>query len=128
MVAPGHVHDRDAEGFYILEGTLDIGVGDTAYHAVPGSYIYVPPRTVHDWRVTSATCKFLVFIVPGGFEHFFEELAEPAQSATYPYTEHRQPPLEEIRAAGGKYGWSTGHGVLDTGSTAPPTAGRLEQG
>ncbi len=127
MVAPGHVHDRDAEGFYILEGTLDIGVGDTVYHAVPGSYIYVPPKTVHDWRVTSATCKFLVFIVPGGFEHFFEELSEPAQSPTYPYTEHRQPPLPEIQAAGEKYGWSTGHGVLDTESTAPPTVGRLEQ-
>jgi quercetin dioxygenase-like cupin family protein len=127
MVAPGHLHDRDAEGFYILEGTLDIGVGDTIYHAVPGSYIYVPPSTVHDWRVTSATCKFLVFIVPGGFEHFFEELSEPAQSPTYPYTEHRQPSLDEIQAAGEKYGWSTGRGVLDTESTAPPTVGRLER-
>jgi hypothetical protein len=67
------------------------------------------------------------FAVPGGFEHFFEELAESAQSATYPYTEHRQPPLEEIQAAGEKYGWSTGHGVLDTQSTAPPTVGRLER-
>jgi quercetin dioxygenase-like cupin family protein len=128
MVAPGHLHDRDAEGFYVLEGTLDIGVGDTVHHAVPGSYIYVPPKTVHDWRVTSATCKFLVFIVPGGFEHFFEELSEPAQSPTYPYTEHRQPPLEEIQAVGEKYGWSTGRGALDTQSTAPPTIGRLERG
>ncbi|HEY1597907.1 MAG TPA: quercetin 2,3-dioxygenase [Thermoleophilaceae bacterium] len=128
MVAPGHVHDRDAEGFYILEGTLDIGVGDSVHQAVPGSYIYVPPKTVHDWRVTSAACKFLVFIVPGGFEHFFEALGEPAQSPTYPYTEHRQPPLEEIQAVGEKYGWSTGRGVLDTESTAPPTVGRLEHG
>jgi quercetin dioxygenase-like cupin family protein len=127
MVAPGHVHEHEAEGFYIVEGTLDIGVGDTVYRATQGHYIYVPKQTVHDWVVTSAFCRFLVFILPGGFEHFFEELAEPAMAATYPYTEHRSPPLEEIEAVGEKYGWSKGHGPLGTASTAPPTAGRLER-
>lgn len=125
MVAPGHVHEHEAEGFYILEGTLDIGVGDTVYQAAPGDYIYVPKQTVHDWVVTSASCKFLVFIIPGGFEHFFEELGESAQSPTFPYTDHRRPPLEEIEAVGSKYGWRKGEGPLDTASTAPPTAGRL---
>jgi quercetin dioxygenase-like cupin family protein len=127
MVAPGHVHEHEAEGFYIVDGNLDIGVGDAVYHATPGDYIYVPKQTVHDWIVTSASCKFLVFIIPGGFEHFFEELAEPALAATYPYTEHRQPPLEEIESVGAKYGWSKGHGPLETGSTAPETVGRLER-
>jgi quercetin dioxygenase-like cupin family protein len=126
MVAPGHIHDTDAEAFYILEGTLDIGVGDTVHHATPGTFIHVPKQTVHDWRVTSATCRFLVFIIPGGFEHFFEQLAEPALSATYPYTEHRQPPFEEILEVGQPYGWRPGDGPLDTASTAPRTVGRLE--
>jgi hypothetical protein len=85
-----------------------------------------PEQTVHDWVVTSAVCKFLVFIIPGGFEHFFEELAEPALSATYPYTEHRNPPLEEIEAVGAKYGWSKGHGPLETESSAPAPVGRLQ--
>jgi quercetin dioxygenase-like cupin family protein len=125
-VAPGHLHERDAEGFYILEGTIDIGVGDTIYHATPGTFIHVPKATVHDWRVTSAWCRFLVFIIPGGFEHFFEELGEPARAATFPYTDHRRPTLEEIMAVGGKYGWQPGQGVLDTESTSPATAGRLE--
>ncbi len=126
MLAPGHSHEHEAEGFYIVEGTLDIGVGDTVYHATQGTYIYVPKQTVHDWVVTSAICKFLVFIIPGGFEHFFEELAEPALSATYPYTEHRNPPLEEIEAVGEKYGWSKGHGPLQTESSAPAPVGRLQ--
>lgn len=128
MVAPGHVHERDAEGFYVLEGTIDIGVGDTVHHATPGTFVHVPKQTVHDWRVTSAWCRFLVLIIPGGFEHFFEELSEPAQSPTYPYTEHRQPSLEEIMAAGTKYGWRPGEGPTNTESTAPPTAGRLVAG
>lgn len=126
MVAPGHSHEHEAEAFYILEGTLDIGVGDTVYHATPGTYIYVPKRTVHDWVVTSATCKFLVFIIPGGFEHFFEQLAEPALSATYPYTTHRNPSLEEIVAVGDSYGWSPGEGPLATISTGPEPVGRLD--
>lgn len=127
MVAPGQVHAHEAEGFYILEGTLDIGVGDTVYHATPGSYIYVPKETVHDWVVTSAVCRFLVLIIPGGFEHFFEELSDPALAATFPYTEHRTPPLEEIVAVGQKYGWSPGEGPLATESSAPAPLGRLER-
>jgi quercetin dioxygenase-like cupin family protein len=126
MVAPGHIHEHEAEGFYIVEGNLDIGVGDAVYHATPGDYIYVPKQTVHDWIVTSASCKFLVFIIPGGFEHFFEELADPALSATFPYTTHVNPTLEQVMAAGSKYGWSPGHGPNDTESSAPPALGRLE--
>lgn len=127
MVAPGHIHEHEAEGFYILEGTLDIGVGDTVYHATPGAYIYVPKQTVHDWVVRSAVCKFLVLIIPGGFEHFFEELSEPALSATYPYTEHRTPALEEVVSVGAKYGWRSGEGPLATASSAPQPVGRLQR-
>jgi quercetin dioxygenase-like cupin family protein len=127
MVAPGHLHEHEAEGFYIVEGNLDIGVGDAVYHATPGDYIYVPKQTVHDWVVTSATCRFLVFILPGGFEHFFEELAEPALAPTFPYSEHRQPPLSEIEAVGEKYGWRKGEGPLGTTSNAPDPVGRLER-
>jgi quercetin dioxygenase-like cupin family protein len=127
MVAPGHLHEHEAEGFYIVEGNLDIGVGDAVHHASPGDYVYVPKQTVHDWVVTSESCRFLVFIVPGGFEHFFEELAEPAQAPTFPYTEHRHPSLAEIEAVGEKYGWSAGEGPLKTASTAPPPVGRLER-
>jgi hypothetical protein len=58
-------------------------------------------------------------IIPGGFEHFFEELSEPALAATSPYTEHHTPPLEEIVAVGEKYGWSPGEGPLATESSAP---------
>lgn len=126
MVAPGHSHEFEAEAFYVLDGTLQMGVGDRVYQCTPGSYVYVPKQTVHDWRVTSAYCRFLTWIIPGGFEHFFEELAEPARSATYPYTDHRQPPLEEIMEVGAKYGWRPGEGPSGTASTAPQTAGRLE--
>ena len=126
MVAPGHIHEHEAEGFYILEGTLRMGIGDQVYRATPGDFLHVPPKTVHDWVVESTTCKFLVWIIAGGFEHFFEELADPALSATFPYTTHVNPTLEQVMAAGAKYGWSPGHGPNDTESSAPPAVGRLE--
>jgi quercetin dioxygenase-like cupin family protein len=126
-VAPGHIHHDEAEAFYVLEGTLVMGVGDTVYEGTPGTYIYVPKQTMHDWRVTTAFCRFLVFIVPGGFEHFFEELGSPALSATFPYTEHRRPELAEIMDVGGRYGWSPGAGPQGTPSAAPPTVGRLQR-
>jgi quercetin dioxygenase-like cupin family protein len=126
-LAPGHVHHDESEGFFILEGMLRIGVGDTVYEASPGDYVYVPKQTVHDWIVTTAHCRFLVIITPGGFEHFFEELGEPALAATWPYTEHSQPGLETILEVGSRYGWSSGEGPLHTDSSAPPTVGRLQR-
>ncbi len=63
MVAPGTATQPMPRPSTSSSGELDIGVGDTAYHTTPGSYIYVPKDTVHDWRVTSATCRFLVFII-----------------------------------------------------------------
>jgi quercetin dioxygenase-like cupin family protein len=126
-VAPGHVHDKEGEGFWLLEGRLDISVGDTVFQMTPGTFVWVPPRTVHEWRITSAVARFIVMVVPGGFEHFFEELGEPALAPTFPYTEHRNPQLEEISEIGPRYGWSTGEGVMGTPSSAPRPVGRLVQ-
>jgi quercetin dioxygenase-like cupin family protein len=127
FLAPGHLHHNDAEAFYVLEGTLDVGIGDAIHHATPGDFFYVPKMTVHDWVVTSSQAKFLVLILPGGFEHFFEELADPALANTIPYTEHRNPEFEEIAGVAQKYGWSPAEGKLGTVSSAPPPVGRLER-
>ncbi|MEU2775742.1 quercetin 2,3-dioxygenase [Streptomyces sp. NPDC007162] len=125
LAAPGHVHENESEAFYILDGTIDLGVGDTVYHAQPGSFVHVPKQTVHDWRITSATCRFLVFVLPAGFEHFFEELADPAQSLTFPYTEHRAPTPDEFLSVGSRYAWRPERGPQGTGAVFPPMAGRL---
>ncbi|MGD9734295.1 MAG: quercetin 2,3-dioxygenase [Solirubrobacterales bacterium] len=126
MAAPGHEHPKESEAFYVLEGTLDLGIGETVYRDVgPGAFFYVPPSTVHEWEVTSTTAKFLCLILPGGFEHFFEELSESAKYPVPPYTDHYMPTLEDLQRVGDKYEWKAAEGPLGVPVTIPQPIGRL---
>jgi quercetin dioxygenase-like cupin family protein len=106
MCAPPHSHTLEAEGFYILEGDLTVGVGGQKFECQRGDFLYVPKTAPHEFMVNSATAKFLVTITPAGFEEFFREVSEgPARAATWPSSGGTVPPVERIMEAGEKYKW-----------------------
>jgi mannose-6-phosphate isomerase-like protein (cupin superfamily) len=71
---PPHIHHREDEAFYVLEGTLSVVAAETTITAGPGDFVYVPRGTTHTFRDTgSIDCRMLVTITPAGFEKFFEE-------------------------------------------------------
>src|SRR4051812_33245990 len=47
---PPHEHEHEAEAMYILEGKCHFLVGEKWHTAVPGAFVYVPPKTVHSIR------------------------------------------------------------------------------
>jgi uncharacterized RmlC-like cupin family protein len=78
---PPHVHTREDEFFYVLDGRFDIRVGDELHHLGPGGFAYVPRGTVHNFRNAAATpSRILVGFTPGGIEGFFRESGRPAAS------------------------------------------------
>lgn len=50
---PVHVHTREAEAFYLLDGTMAYRAGEADYQLSPGSFIYLPAGVPHAFRVTS---------------------------------------------------------------------------
>ncbi|WHZ25813.1 MAG: hypothetical protein OJF51_000608 [Nitrospira sp.] len=69
---PQHIHHAEEEAFYILEGELNVQVGQRIVKGTAGSFILVPRGTVHTyWKVGSAPAKLLVIISPPGFEQYF---------------------------------------------------------
>lgn len=79
-----HRHDRHAETFYVLEGTLDFHLDGDWIEAGPGTTIHVPPGLPHACRVAGgARAKMLMIMQPSGFDGFLEELAAltPAELA-----------------------------------------------
>ncbi len=84
FAAPFHVHEREAEGFYVLEGEVTFVIGSRTLRASPGSFAFVPGNVKHAFRVNSPVAKFLTLITPSGVESFFEELSEPAKARTLP--------------------------------------------
>src|SRR5262245_52068935 len=66
---PLHVHSREEEGFYILEGEITYQIGDQRIVATAGMFANMPVGTPHSFKnETSRTAKMLVSVAPAGFE------------------------------------------------------------
>ena len=72
-----HVHEREDEIFYVLDGEHVFTVGDTEHHAGPGDLVFAPRGVPHaQRRVVPRTGRTLVLTAPAGLEGFFRELAD----------------------------------------------------
>src|SRR5919199_6496367 len=90
---PPHIHHREDEFFYVLEGEFEILDGDRTFMASAGSFVHIPKGTLHRFKNVGATpAKMLVLFTPAGMENFFFEAGLPAPGGGSP------PPLgpEEI--------------------------------
>ena len=79
---PPHIHHREDESFYILEGEFEFLVGKETLRVGAGSLLYVPKGTLHAHRgVGEGVGRMLVTQTPGGlYERFFEEVGVEAKS------------------------------------------------
>ncbi len=82
--SPVHVHDRDDETFFVLDGELRVYAGEQEHTAGPGTVAVLPRRLRHAYVVTSATARFLTLHTPAGFEQFAAEAGQPAQALALP--------------------------------------------
>ena len=85
VATPLHVHHKEAEAFYVLEGRLDYQAGDDLYELYPGCFIHLPLGIPHAFRIRGdSPAKFLGLTAPAGLLHLYDEVGLPA-------TEHRLP-------------------------------------
>jgi quercetin dioxygenase-like cupin family protein len=109
---PPHVHDRQVEVFYILDGQMRLQLGTDIAEAGPGSLISVPPGTPHGFKVLSDTARVLNLYVPAALDTQIVTLGSPATARTLPPPGAETPPsgeqlaefLNEIKAQASQ-GW-----------------------
>jgi quercetin dioxygenase-like cupin family protein len=82
--SPLHLHHREDEWFYVLEGELTIWVGGQVIDACSGTFVYGPREIPHTYTVSSDTARFLVVTEPAGFDSFVRALAQPAAERVIP--------------------------------------------
>src|SRR5581483_1362768 len=76
LVAPLHRHSREDEYSFVLEGRMGALLGEDVLYAEAGELAFKPRGQWHTfWNPDSTPCRILEIISPGGFEHFFDELA-----------------------------------------------------
>jgi len=84
LQTPLHVHYRDDEGFYVLDGTVTIEVGDETVEVGAGEHAFGPRDIPHRFTVGPDGARMLWILAPGGFEDFVEEASVPAEAPTVP--------------------------------------------
>jgi len=82
---PTHVHHREEESFYVLEGELTFRCGDTTFEAQPGSFICLPRDVPHSFFVKGdRPARMLNLMTPGTGEGYFREAGRPAEGEGLP--------------------------------------------
>jgi quercetin dioxygenase-like cupin family protein len=102
--SPVHVHDRDDETFFVLDGELRVSAGEDGYTARPGTVAVLPRRLRHAYVVTSATAWFLTLHAPAGFEQFAAEVGQPARALTLPPPPAGPPDFVALAQAAARHG------------------------
>jgi mannose-6-phosphate isomerase-like protein (cupin superfamily) len=75
LAAPLHLHTREDEYSYVLEGRMGALLGDEVIEAGPGDLVFKPRNQWHTfWNASDEPCRILEIISPAGFEDFFAEL------------------------------------------------------
>jgi quercetin dioxygenase-like cupin family protein len=96
--APLHVHHREDEAFYILEGSATIQVGDQSFEVGPGDYAFGPREIPHRYSIGPDGCRMLFICTPGGFENLVTEMSVPAERRTLPPPSEEEPDWEHAAA------------------------------
>lgn len=102
--SPLHVHRREDEWFYVIEGQLTFWVGGQVIEAPAGSFVYGPRDIPHTFEVASDEALFLFVTEPAGFEKFYRAVGEPAQSLTIPPPPSEPPDPSQLAAVAAEYG------------------------
>ena len=84
LQVPLHVHYRDDEGFYVLDGSVTIHVGEATVELGPGQHAYGPRDVPHTFTIGPDGARMLWVLAPSGFEDFIDDVSVPAEQPTVP--------------------------------------------
>jgi mannose-6-phosphate isomerase-like protein (cupin superfamily) len=80
-IAPLHLHRRDDEAWYVLEGTLRIRVGEQVVEAQAGAAVFVPRGTAHTyWNPGPGPLRYLLVMSSNIFRLIQEIHALPERT------------------------------------------------
>ncbi len=102
---PPHVHSREEEGFFILEGEITFQIGDDRIVAKAGTFANMPIGTPHSFKNESnSTAKMLITIAPAGLEQMFFEVSSPLPHGATTAPHPSKADIEKLLEIAPRYG------------------------
>jgi mannose-6-phosphate isomerase-like protein (cupin superfamily) len=102
---PPHVHSREEEGFYILEGEITFQIGEKRVVATAGMFANMPVGTPHSFKNESKhPAKTLISVAPAGLEKMFFEFGVPVPQGATTAAPPTKEEIEKLLAVAPRYG------------------------
>jgi quercetin dioxygenase-like cupin family protein len=102
---PPHVHSREEEGFFVLEGEITFQIGDDRVVAKAGTFANMPIGTPHSFKNESnTTAKMLITIAPAGLEQMFFEVSSPLPQGAMTAPHPTKADIEKLLEIAPEYG------------------------
>ena len=102
---PPHVHSREEEGFYVLEGEITFQVGDDRIVATAGMFANMPVGTPHSFKNESGQpARMLISVAPAGLEQMFFEVGVPLADGATSALPPTKAEIEKLLAVAPGYG------------------------
>ncbi len=102
---PPHIHRREDEAFFVLEGEITFTLDGKKLAAGAGSFVQGPRNIPHAFKNESqAPARMLILVTPSGFEKFLAEFAQPVSSFDSPPLPVTPADIEKLLAVAPKYG------------------------
>ena len=113
---PVHIHAREDETYYVVEGEVTFQRGHELIEAGPGDAVFLPRGVQHGFAVRSETARLLFACTPGGLEEAFHQVSEPGARGALPALPAGPPPDEAVAAINAVF---AAQGVEFTGPPLP---------
>jgi mannose-6-phosphate isomerase-like protein (cupin superfamily) len=102
---PPHVHSREEEGFFILEGEITLMVGIEKLVVTAGMFANMPVGTLHSFKnETDRPARMLISVAPAGLEQMFFEVGVPVAQGATTATPPTKEETEKMLAVAPRYG------------------------
>src|SRR5437870_995721 len=102
---PPHVHSREEEGFYILDGEITFHIGEKKIVVTAGMFANMPVGTPHSFKnESSKSAKMLISVAPAGLERMFFEVGVPLPEGVTTALPPTKDEIEKLLAVAPRYG------------------------
>lgn len=77
---PPHAHGWD-EAFFVLDGQVEVMMGDRVVRLSAGGLVHIPRGTFHNFRIVTAQAKFISINSHGGAAALFADIDRETRGA-----------------------------------------------
>lgn len=102
---PLHVHTREDETLYLLDGDLQVVLGEKTQVATTGDFVNMPRGIPHRFQnIGNRAARLLLSFTPGGLEQMFVEIGTPVSASLDKAPEVTPEDIQKARKLAEKYG------------------------